>query len=184
MKVIRTRLPGALILEPRVFRDERGRFVEAWSERRYVEAGIPGPFVQDNVSESRRGVLRGLHFQHPFPQAKLVSVLSGEIWDVAVDLRPRSATFGQWEGVTLTAENARQFYIPADFAHGFVVLSDGAVVSYKCSEYYHPESEQILCWNDPDLAIPWPVADPIVSAKDAAGHSLSVYACDETLREE
>ncbi|HET8655697.1 MAG TPA: dTDP-4-dehydrorhamnose 3,5-epimerase [Longimicrobiaceae bacterium] len=176
MKVVAGELPGTLILEPRVFRDERGSFLETWSERRYAEAGIPGPFVQDNVSVSRRGVLRGLHFQDPHPQAKLVTVLAGEVWDVAVDLRRDSPGFGRWMGLTLDAESGRQFFIPAGFAHGFQVLSDEAVVSYRCSEYYHPEAEGTLAWDDPDLAIDWPVSDPVLSGKDRRGRRLQEIA--------
>jgi dTDP-4-dehydrorhamnose 3,5-epimerase len=171
VKVSRTRLPGVLLVEPRVFHDPRGRFLESWNARRYEGSGIPGPFVQDNVSVSRRGVLRGLHFQQPFPQGKLVSALEGEIWDVGVDLRPESPTFGRWEGFTLSAGNARQLYLPEGFAPGFVVLSEVAIVSYKCTAYYAPEAEATLLWEDPDLAIRWPVEDPLLSEKDRAGLS-------------
>lgn len=172
MKVQELTLPGLRLIEPRIFRDERGQFLETWNQLRYREAGLPRTFVQDNVSWSTRGVLRGLHYQEPHAQGKLVSVLRGEVWDVAVDIRTDSATFGQWMGVTLSAENGRQLYIPEGFAHGFVVLSDGALLSYKCTDYYHPETERTIRWNDPEIGIGWPVEDPILSAKDRAGEPL------------
>ncbi|MEJ5239504.1 MAG: dTDP-4-dehydrorhamnose 3,5-epimerase, partial [Limisphaera sp.] len=159
-------------IEPRVYGDARGYFLETWNERRYREAGIPGPFVQDNLSFSRRGAVRGLHFQNPSAQAKLVYVLEGEVFDVAVDLRRRSPTFGRWFGVRLSAENKRQLYIPVGFAHGFAVLSETALFAYKCTEFYAPEHEVTLLWNDPDLGIPWPVDQPVLSDKDQRGRRL------------
>jgi dTDP-4-dehydrorhamnose 3,5-epimerase len=166
-------LPGVLILQPRVSSDQRGRFLESWHARRYAEAGLPEHWVQDNVSWSRRGVLRGLHFQHPRAQGKLVSVLMGEIFDVAVDLRGGSPTFGRWAGFDLSAENARQLYLPPGCAHGFVVRSEEALVTYKCTEFYQPETEITLRWDDPDLAIEWPIEHtPILSTKDRAGISF------------
>ena len=172
MKVVETDLPGVLIIEPRVFGDERGFFMESWNERRYEEAGLPGSFVQDNLSFSTHGVLRGLHFQNPRPQGKLVSVLRGEVFDVAVDIRAGSPTFGRWMGVTLSAENKRQFYVPPDFAHGFVVTSEAALFFYKCTEYYSPTSEGIVLWNDPDIGIEWPTGAPILSERDRAAPPL------------
>jgi len=172
MKVTETELPGVLLVEPRIFRDHRGFFFESWSAERYRQAGIPGPFVQDNVSRSSRGVLRGLHFQNPHPQGKLVTVLEGEVFDVAVDLRVGSPTFGKWAGYYLSAENGRQLYIPEGFAHGFVVTSEFAIFSYKCTEYYRPEADRSLRWNDPEIGIEWPVEEPILSPKDAAAPLL------------
>jgi dTDP-4-dehydrorhamnose 3,5-epimerase len=167
-----TDLPGVLLLKPPVFRDERGFFRETWRAERYAAAGIPDRFVQDNVSLSTRGVLRGLHFQEPSPQGKLVSVLRGEVWDVAVDVRVGSPTFGRWAGYTLSDENGWQLWVPEGFAHGFVVTSAEALFSYKCTDVYRPEAESTLLWNDPDLAIEWPGAAPLVSAKDEGGARL------------
>ena len=167
-----TDLPGVFIIESRIFRDHRGAFAELWRRAGYAEIGITDDFVQDNVSWSKRGVLRGLHFQEPNAQAKLISTLQGTIFDVAVDVRPDSATFGGWCGVELSADSARQLYIPAGFAHGFVVLSDTAVVNYKCSNYYSPADERTVRWNDPALGIRWPIADPILSERDAAAPLL------------
>jgi dTDP-4-dehydrorhamnose 3,5-epimerase len=172
MNVVPCELEGVLLIEPRVYGDARGYFLETWHERRYREAGIPGPFVQDNLSFSRRGAVRGLHFQNPSAQAKLVYVLEGEVFDVAVDLRRRSPTFGRWFGIRLSAENKRQLYIPVGFAHGFAVLSETALFAYKCTEFYAPEHEVTLLWNDPDLAIPWPVEQPVLSEKDQRGRRL------------
>jgi dTDP-4-dehydrorhamnose 3,5-epimerase len=166
MNVVETSLPGVLILEPRVFGDERGFFMETWNAGRYEEAGLPARFVQDNLSYSARGVLRGLHFQNPQPQGKIVSVLRGEVFDVAVDIRVGSPTFGEWTGVTLSAENKRQFYVPPDFAHGFVVTGEDAMFFYKCTDYYAPSSEGTVLWNDPDIGIEWPTASPTLSEKD------------------
>lgn len=172
MTVTELDLPGVLLIEPRVFTDERGAFFESWHADRYREAGIHADFVQDNLSVSRHGVLRGLHFQEPYGQAKLVSVLRGEVYDVAVDVRVGSPTFGRTTAVTLSDAEPRQLFVPAGFAHGFVVLSDEAVFSYKCTELYHPEAEQAVRWDDPDLAIAWPEAAPVLSPKDRAAPRL------------
>lgn len=166
MKVTPLTIPGPLLIEPRFFPDERGWFVESWNARRYAEAGIDVQFVQDNVSLSRRDVIRGLHYQDPHPQAKLCAVLHGEVWDVIVDLRPGSPTYRQWEAVTLSAANGLQLYVPEGFAHGFAVLSEEAIFSYKCSRYYDAASERTLPYDDPGLAIPWPVERPVMSEKD------------------
>ncbi|MCE9613399.1 MAG: dTDP-4-dehydrorhamnose 3,5-epimerase [Lentisphaerae bacterium] len=167
MKCEPTTLPEVLLVTPRVFEDPRGFFMETFSERRYAECGIRGPFVQDNYSHSRAGILRGLHFQLHHPQAKLVSVIWGEIFDVAVDVRVGSPTFGQWVGQILSDRNRCQLFVPPGFAHGFCVLSDKADVMYKCTDYYHPQDDRGLLWSDPDIAITWPVASPLVSEKDA-----------------
>ena len=167
MKVTQTKLPGVLIIEPDVFGDARGFFIETFSSKRYEEAGLKLPFVQDNVSFSAKGALRGLHFQNPHAQGKLVQVLSGKVLDVAVDIRVGSPNFGQWFGETLSAENHKQMYIPPGFAHGFCVLSDNALFSYKCTDYYSPTTEGGIIWNDPDIGIAWPVSTPLVSKKDA-----------------
>jgi dTDP-4-dehydrorhamnose 3,5-epimerase len=167
MKITRTGLPGVLVIEPDAFGDDRGWFLEAWSQRRYAEIGVPERFVQDSVSRSRRGTVRGLHMQHPWGQGKLVQVVHGSVYDVAVDVRAGSSTFGQWVGEILSAEDHRQIYIPPGFAHGFCVTSEAAVCMYKCTEVYHRETELGVAWNDPDLAIPWPVDAPVLSARDA-----------------
>jgi dTDP-4-dehydrorhamnose 3,5-epimerase len=172
MNVQPGKLKGLLVIEPKVFGDARGFFMESWNLRQYQEAGIGTSFVQDNISVSRRGALRGLHFQNPNGQGKLVSVLQGEVLDVVADIRLRSATFGQWEAVHLSSENKRQFYIPPGFAHGFLVLSESAMFHYKCTEFYSPKDEVTLRWNDPALGIEWPLKDPIVSEKDAKGMLL------------
>jgi len=172
-------LPGLLLVEPTVFADPRGFFLEAWNQRRYADAGLEAVFVQDNFSLSRRGVLRVLHFQNPSPQGKLVSVLQGEIYDVAVDLRRRSPTFRQWCGLTLSGENKRQFFLPPGFAHGFVVLSETALFHYKCTEYYAPQHELTIRWDDPDLGIRWPVETPILSTRDSAAPSLRNLTPDQ-----
>ncbi|MDG9667320.1 dTDP-4-dehydrorhamnose 3,5-epimerase [Hahella sp. CR1] len=167
MKVIRTKLSGVVIIEPKVFGDHRGFFMETYQVARYrEEAGIDMEFVQDNHSRSGRGVLRGLHFQKTKPQGKLVRVTQGEVFDVAVDLRKGSPTFGQWEAVILSGENHLQFYVPPGFAHGFCVLSDTADFQYKCTDYYDPSDEGGLIWNDPDVGIEWPVDAPKLSSKD------------------
>jgi dTDP-4-dehydrorhamnose 3,5-epimerase len=166
MNVIPTRLPGAVIFEPKAFPDPRGFLMETWSQRRYAALGLPERFVQDNLSYSVKGVLRGLHLQAPCPQGKLISVVEGEVFDVAVDLRQGSPTFAQWVGVTLSAENKRQLYVPEGLAHGFVVTGDCAIVLYKCTEFYSPEHELSLLWNDPDLGIEWPLESPALSSKD------------------
>jgi dTDP-4-dehydrorhamnose 3,5-epimerase len=173
VKVIPTEIPGVLILEPKVFGDERGFFLETFHAKRYADAGIPGPFVQDNYSRSVKGTLRGLHFQEPQAQGKLVQVVAGAVYDVAVDIRKGSPTFGRWVGVELSAENKRQFWVPPGFAHGFCVLSESADFQYKCTALYAPENERAIIWNDPDLAIPWPISGaPKLSAKDAAAPRL------------
>lgn len=167
MKVIQTEFPGLLIIEPQVFPDERGFFYESYSQKTFAAAGLDAVFVQDNHSQSGRGTLRGLHFQKgALAQTKLVRCTLGEVYDVAVDLRRGSPTFKQWFGVTLSAANKKQFYIPRGFAHGFAVLSDSAEFQYKCDAYYAPQAEAGILWNDPDLNIDWPVAQPIISAKD------------------
>ncbi len=165
-------LPGLFIIQPRVLGDARGFFLESWHERRYAEAGLRASFVQDNFSFSRRGILRGLHFQNPAAQGKLVSVLQGEVFDVAVDLRRRSPTFARWHGLRLSSQEPRQFYIPPGFAHGFAVLSETALFHYKCTEFYSPENERALRWNDPALGIAWPLDSPFLSARDAAAPLL------------
>jgi dTDP-4-dehydrorhamnose 3,5-epimerase len=167
MNVLTCNLEGLLIIEPDVFGDHRGFFLESWNARRYREAGIDSAFVQDNFSFSQRGTLRGLHFQNPLPQGKLVSVWQGEVFDVAVDIRRASRTFGQWHGVTLTAENKRQFWVPPGFAHGFAVISDTALFHYKCTETYSPQNELGFRWDDPDVGIKWPIATPTLSQRDA-----------------
>ena len=167
MKVISTTLPGVILIEPKVFGDARGFFLETFHAERYAQAGIPDPFVQDNHSHSAKGVLRGLHFQKQYPQGKLVYVTSGMVFDVAVDIRPHSPTRGKWFGIILTAEKHQQFYIPPGFAHGFCVLSEQADFHYKCTDYYHPEDEGCIRWNDPEINIQWPINNPILSAKDA-----------------
>jgi len=173
MKVTKTKLPEVLVFEPDAFGDARGWFLETFSSKRYEQVGIKKSFVQDNVSFSTKNILRGLHFQYPNPQGKLVQVLSGEVFDVAVDIRLGSPTFGQWAGDTLSAANHKQLYIPPGFAHGFCVLSETAIFSYKCTEYYNPATEGGIIWNDPDLNITWPVSSPVVSKKDAGYPRLS-----------
>jgi len=172
MNITRCELEGLLILEPKVFGDARGFFMETWNQRRYREAGLPADFVQYNLSLSRQGILRGLHFQNPTPQGKLVSVLQGEVFDVAVDIRRQSPTFGKWHGTRLSGENKRQFFIPPGFAHGFVVVSDTAMFHYKCTSFYAPEHELAIRWDDPDIAIDWPVPAPSLSDKDARAPRL------------
>jgi dTDP-4-dehydrorhamnose 3,5-epimerase len=176
MKVIDTALAGVRLIEPAVFEDARGAFFESYQARNYAEAGIDCAFVQDNVSISSRNVLRGLHIQHPRGQDKLVQVLDGAVFDVAVDVRAGSPGFGRWVGETLSAENRRQLFIPKGFAHGFCVLSERAVFSYKCSDFYAPGNEVTILWDDPDIGIEWPVADVILSDKDRQGKSLAELA--------
>jgi len=172
MKVSETSLPGVLLIEPAVFADARGDFMETYNARRYAEHGISGVFVQDNQSISAPDVLRGLHFQNPNPQAKLVQVVRGAVFDVAVDIRVGSPTYGQWTGAELSDENRRQLFIPEGFAHGFCVTRGPALFAYKCTAFYDPTAERTIAWNDPDIGIDWPVADPIVSDRDAAGPVL------------
>jgi dTDP-4-dehydrorhamnose 3,5-epimerase len=166
-------IKGLLHIQPDIFRDGRGFFMEAWREARYKDAGITASFVQDNVSFSSRGVLRGLHFQKgEFAQGKLVMCLQGEVWDVAVDLRPGSATYGKWAAVTLSGEKMNQFWLPPGFAHGFCVLSETAYFAYKCTAIYAPQAEGGVLWNDPDLAIDWPVKEPALAQRDLKWPSL------------
>lgn len=167
MKVQKTKLPGVLLIEPAVFGDQRGYFKESWNRKVFAEQGLDLDFVQDNLSFSRRGILRGLHFQNPDPQGKLVQALLGEVFDVAVDIRKGSPTFGQWFGALLSAENHLQMYVPEGFAHGFCVLSETALFAYKCTDAYNPKAEYSLRYDDPDIGIDWPLDEPpTVSAKD------------------
>jgi len=174
---ISTSIEGLYIIEPAVFVDERGYFMETFNYREFYEFGLNLNFVQDNQSRSVKGVLRGLHFQRKLPQGKLVRVISGEVFDVAVDLRKDSKTFGMWKGVYLSSINRMQFYIPPGFAHGFLVVSDTAEFAYKCTEYYHPEDEYGILWNDSDIGIEWPLKDilPCLSAKDAGWDTIKEY---------
>ena len=173
MNVIETHLPGVLIIEPKVWGDARGYFFESFQAERYASLGVHGSFVQDNISYSRRGILRGLHLQNPNPQGKLVQVLQGTVLDVAVDVRHGSPNFGRSIAVELSADNHRQLWVPPGFAHGFVVTSETAMFAYKCTDYYAPQSELSILWNDPDLAIAWPQGlEPQLSAKDQAGRRL------------
>jgi len=174
MNIIDTKIADVKIIEPRVFGDERGFFLETFQSEKYKHAlNIEGEFVQDNHSRSAKNVLRGLHFQRNNPQGKLVRVVRGEVFDVAVDIRPESPTFKQWVGVYLSEENKTQFWVPPGLAHGFVVISDYADFEYKCTNYYDPSSEGCPSWNDPELGIDWPVSDPILSEKDKSGLLLS-----------
>jgi dTDP-4-dehydrorhamnose 3,5-epimerase len=172
VKVIATSLPGVLIVEPAVHRDARGFFLETWHQGKYAEAGIHGPFVQDNHSHSARHTLRGLHAQVRRPQGKLVRAVQGAMFDVAVDIRPSSPSFGRWFGVELSGENLRQLFIPPGFAHGFCVLSDEVDVEYKCTDVYDPGGEITVRWDDPEIGIAWPVAQPLLSPRDAAAPRL------------
>ena len=180
MKVTRTRIPDVMLIEPRVFGDDRGFFFESFNQRAFEEAtGVSTHFVQDNHSRSAHGVLRGLHYQIQQPQGKLVRVVSGEVFDVAVDLRPDSPTYGKWEGAVLSAENRRQFFVPRGFAHGFLVLSDVAEFCYKCDDVYHPNDEGGLMWNDPEIGIEWPISEGmelVLSEKDKAHPGLKGLA--------
>ena len=166
MRIIETSLPGVLIIEPKVFLDSRGFFMETYQRERYQSMGLTAEFVQDNLSFSSRGVLRGVHCQNPHSQGKLVQVLQGEVWDVAVDIRRNSPYFGQWTAVTLSSETKNQFYLPPGFAHGFCVLSETALFAYKCTDIYYPGAEVGFRWDDPDVGIAWPVREPILSDKD------------------
>ena len=173
MKVVKTKLHDCVIIEPKVFGDERGFFLETFQAERYAElAGVTMPFVQDNHSRSSKAVLRGLHYQKTKPQGKLVRVVRGEVYDVAVDMRIGSASFAEWEGVILSEENKRQFWVPPGFAHGFLVLSDTADFEYKCTDYYDPSDEGSILWSDTDLNIPWPIANPVLSIKDESAKRL------------
>ncbi len=174
MKRLPTAIPEVLLLEPKVFGDERGFFFESYNRRTLAELGVTAEFVQDNHSRSTIGVLRGLHYQRHHPQGKLVRVISGKVFDVAVDLRRSSPSYGQWVSSTLSAENKRMMWIPPGFAHGFLTLSESAEFLYKTTDYWHPDDERCLIWNDPDLAIAWPLAgEPQLAAKDRAGLKLS-----------
>ena len=173
MKVIETPLPGCVVIEPRVFGDERGYFFEAWNAERNTGHGLPAAFVQSNVSSSAGGVLRGLHYQWPNPQGKLVSVLAGEVYDVAVDIRRGSPHFGRWTAAILSAENKRQMWVPEGFAHGFAVLSDHAVFNYLCTAVYDHAADAAIRWNDAELAIDWPLGAPLLSDKDAKAPFLA-----------
>lgn len=182
MQVTETKLPGAFVIEPKVFGDHRGYFLETWNRNRYQQSGISETFVQDNLSKSQRGVLRGLHFQSPAFQGKLVSVIEGEVFDVAVDIRLGSPTYGQWQSVVLSGENKRQFYVPPGMAHGFVVTSETAIFSYKCTDFYAPQDEISLMWDDPSLAIDWPISAPLLSEKDKRGLPLADLPQDRLMR--
>lgn len=184
MRVSSCKIPDVLLIEPKLFGDERGFFFESFNQQAFDAAtGLTLEFVQDNHSKSSKGVLRGLHYQLQHPQGKLVRVVAGEVFDVAVDIRPESATFGQWVGEILSASNHRQLWVPPGLAHGFLVLSDSAEFLYKTTDYYSPAHERCIAWNDPTLAIEWPVTDapPALSAKDAAG-VLFLEACSPPLR--
>lgn len=172
MKIAESTLPGVLIIEPAVYSDDRGFFMELFQQSRYEQVGIQGPFVQDNISYSRQGVLRGLHFQEPDPQGKLVSVLSGEVFDVAVDIRLGSPTYGKWAGFFLSAENKRQLWIPEGFAHGLCITSETALFIYKCTTYYSPHDEYAIRWDDEDIGIQWPLSDVVLSTRDKDAPTL------------
>ena len=176
MKFHATEIPGVLLVEPQVFRDERGFFLESFQARKYAAAGITAVFVQDNHSLSRRGTLRGLHAQLRRPQGKLIRVIEGEIWDVAVDIRPDSPTYRKHVSAVLSSENFRLLWVPPGLAHGFCVLSERAQVEYKCSEFYDPPDELVVAWNDPELAIPWPIPAPLLSERDRRGRPLAEIA--------
>lgn len=171
--VEQTMIPGVQLLVPNVYGDARGYLFESWRADRYAAFGLPMQFVQDNVSRSRRGVLRGLHVQHPYPQGKLVQVLEGEVFDVAVDVRVGSPTFGRWTGHHLSSDNHRQLYIPPGFAHGFCVLSESVLLTYKCTEFYRPEAELTIAWDDPTVGVVWPVSNPTLSVRDGDAPRLA-----------
>ena len=179
MIVKETTLPGVLLIEPRVFNDARGVFWETYHAQRYADAGIPATFVQDNASRSVRGTLRGLHYQLRRPQGKLVWVSWGQVFDVVVDIRRGSPHFGWWFGLTLRGDHPQQLYIPPGFAHGFCVVSESADFAYKCTEFYAPEDERGVLWNDPGIGIEWPIAEPLLSAKDRSYHRLNDVAGDD-----
>jgi dTDP-4-dehydrorhamnose 3,5-epimerase len=173
MKVTSLEIPGALLIEPSLYRDQRGLFCEIFHEQRYADVGLTDRFVQDNVSRSVRGTLRGLHYQEPHAQGKLVVVMEGAVYDVVVDIRKGSPTFGTWRGFDLSSDNYRQLYVPPGCAHGFCVTTEQAVVLYKCTDFYSPKDERGVLWNDPALGIPWPVSSPLLSAKDQAYGTLA-----------
>ena len=172
MKILETTLPELMLIEPKVFGDARGFFLETFQAERYAASNIPRNFVQDNLSRSSKGVLRGLHYQLKYPQEKLVTVVRGEVFDVALDIRINSPTFGQWYGTILSDTNHRQIYVPPGFAHGFCVLSEEVDFIYKCTDYYHPEDERGILWNDTEIGIQWPVQNPLLSAKDMINKTL------------
>lgn len=180
--VSETSLPGVVIVEPRVFDDARGFFMESFNARDFAEANLPTTFLQDNHSRSTRGVLRGLHYQYPRWQGKLVRALLGEIFDVAVDIRRESPHFGQWVGIELSAENRKQLYVPPGFAHGFCVLSEVAEMAYKCTTLYESADDAGLLWNDPDIGIKWPIDDPVLSTKDEKAPGLADLPMLEPLK--
>jgi len=179
MDIMETEIPGLKIIQPKIFGDPRGFFFESYNAERYAALGISNKFVQDNVSFSTQGILRGLHFQNPGSQGKLVSVLQGEVFDVAVDVRQGSPTFGKWFGLYLNSETKQQFWVPEGFAHGFVVTSPTAMFCYKCDSYYQPQSEFSLQWNDPDLGVSWPVEQPTLSTKDQKAKRLRDFQSNE-----
>ena len=181
MNVEQTSIPGVLLIEPSVYKDERGFFLEVWNKKIYESIGIEKPFVQDNFSNSMHGTLRGLHFQREHPQGKLVSVSLGEVFDVVVDIRPGSSTFGKWYGVTLSGENKRQIWIPPGLAHGFCVLSEMAHFSYKCTEFYYPGDEYSLLWCDEQVGVNWPIEPKIISDKDAKAKRLAEHLNDNSI---
>jgi len=181
MKIVKTPIPDLLLIEPRVFADERGFFLETFRRRGFEDQGIGLEFVQDNHSRSRKGVLRGLHFQKNYPQGKLIYVISGAIFDVALDIRRESPSFGLWHGAVLSDENHHQLWIPPGFAHGFCVMSEKVDLVYKCTDYYHPEDEGGIIWNDPELKIEWPIANPIVSEKDSKNPTLRAIEEDSQI---
>jgi dTDP-4-dehydrorhamnose 3,5-epimerase len=179
LRIVETEIPGLIVLEADVARDERGFMLETYHERRFAEMGIRDRFVQDNLSKSVRGTLRGLHYQLAHPQAKLCRVITGQVLDVVVDIRRGSPTFGKWSSVTLSSENMRSVYIPAGLAHGFLVQSESAEFLYKCSDFYDPHDQKGIAWNDPALAIPWGITDPILSARDTKLPLVAQVPIDE-----
>lgn len=172
MKILSNSLNGVMLLQPNVFEDDRGYFMETYQKERYQEIGITCSFVQDNLSYSTKGTLRGLHYQYPNAQAKLVQVVQGEVFDVAVDIRKDSPTFGQWTSAILSDRNKHQFFVPEGFAHGFCVLSETAIFKYKCSDFYTPKNEKGLLWSDPNISIDWPINNPTLSEKDSSNPTL------------
>lgn len=182
MNIKEAKIQGVLILEPDVFKDERGFFLETWNKERYEKNGFLYSFVQDNISFSKKGILRGLHFQFPRPQGKLIQVLSGKVIDIAVDIRIGSPTYGQWHSEILSDENLRQMYVPPGFAHGYCVISESAIFSYKCTDFYNPATEHGIIWNDPELSIDWPIKEPILSPKDAKYPGLKDLSPDKLPR--
>jgi len=183
MRIDKCEIPGVLFIEPKIFSDPRGWFAEIWNKDKYEQAGIEDSFVQDNISCSKRGTLRGLHYQKPYTQGKLVFVIQGEVWDVVVDLRIKSPTFKKWKAFKLTGEGKEQLYIPKGLAHGFCVMSDEAVFQYKCTDKYSPNDEKGIRWDDPELQIPWPVNDPLVSEKDTKWPFMSGLHGDDFFNE-